>query len=205
MTDTTTTTETVADATDSTASADTAVTTSETTTASTPGEGQGATETPAVPEAYTFNLPEGLALEGERLESTTALFKRLQLPQDKAQELVDFFVAIRGDGEAAADALIEQRTQQRVKDWNQQLPTVFGEQFPTVQADARKAVAAVNRPELMEAFDAEGWGSHPELVRAFAYFGKLIGDDGLKGLGSVTAGAATPDDPRQRWFPDLAK
>ena len=44
------------------------------------------------PETYTeFNLPEGFELKGEILEETTALFKGLNLSQENAQKLVDYY------------------------------------------------------------------------------------------------------------------
>lgn len=204
-------------------SADTAVPTSEAATAQPTGEGQGDGESPAagaatatdVPDAYTFNLPEGLVLPDDRAAKTTELFKELELSQDKAQKLVDFFVALRGEGEGEIAAQVEARVadaiaakdaerQQRIEQWGNEARERFGSEYEHVASDARKGVAAMNTPALLEAFESEGWGNHPELVRVFARLGQLLGDSTPRGL------SGEPIAPRQasletRMYPGMAR
>lgn len=185
-----------------TTSADTAVTTSTSATEQAPGKGQGEGETPAAeatepkdgeeaeakgaPEAYEpFVLPEGFALEGERATVAEAYFRENNMDQAAAQKAIDLFVQMNAENLASLEA---QRAQ-RIEDWGKQSREQFGKEFDQLNSDARKAVTALKTPELMEAFESEGWGNHPELIRVFATLGKLLGDDAPKGMGGETAQA----------------
>lgn len=154
--------------------------------AKTGGEGN---DTAAVPEAYeAFSLPEGYALDGERLETTQTLFKEVGLSQDKAQKLIDAFVRVDGENRESVKALVEQQRAQQVEQWGVDAKQQLGDKYDETIGLAKTAVQAINDPEVTKAFDELGWGNHPAMVRAFAFFGKIGRDSSTDGLGGSTAG-----------------
>ncbi len=155
------------------------------------GEQQGA------PEQYeAFKVAEGFKLEGERLAGAQALFKELNLTQPQAQRLVDEFTKLAGeDGSAIAAALEQQRVQQ-VEQWGQDTKAELGDKYDETIGLARTAVQAVNDPELVNAFNDQGWGNHPRLVRAFAFFGQFLRDSKVDGLGGGTSDGPGANDPK---------
>jgi hypothetical protein len=147
------------------------------------------------PEAYApFEVPEGFTLEGERLEWAQAQFKELNLSQAQAQKLVAAYCQANGENLATQAAFLEQERAQRIETWGQQAKEVFGAKYDETLTLARAGVAAVNDPELLEVFNAEGWGNHPALIKAFAKLGELARGSGPKGLEGETARTEQPSD-----------
>lgn len=215
MTDTTeqATTETVT----ATTTAATANTDSTTATAPPAGEGQGdagntaetteasktdeaEAEQQGAPEAYTaFTLPDGFELAGARLDEAQALFKELGLPQASAQKAIDAFVKMQSENAAT----LEQAVSQQIETWGKQSRDTFGDKYDAMVTDARTAVTAVKSEALTEAFNQHGWGNHPELIRAFAYFGKLIGEGQMSGIGGEATTGGQPKSMAERMYPNM--
>lgn len=152
-------------------------------------------EQPGAPEQYeAFKVAEGFKLEGDRLASAQTLFKELNLTQPQAQRLVDEFTKLAGeDGSAIATALEQQRVQQ-VEQWGQDTKAELGDKYDETTGLARTAVQAVNDPELTKAFNDLGWGNHPRLVKAFAFFGQFLRDSKVDGLGGGTSDGPAASD-----------
>ncbi len=149
-------------------------------------EDQGKPE--GAPEAYAaFTLPEGFALEGERLEGAQALFKDLGLSQDKAQKLVDKFCELSGTDASALGQAFEANRLAQIETWGTQAKEQLGAKYDETVGLARTAVQHVNDPELTEAFNTLGWGNHPALIRAFAKFGEMARESKVDGAGGDTA------------------
>jgi len=162
-----------------------------------PDDQQGA------PEQYqAFNMPEGFTLEGERLNTAAAFFKTNGWTQEQAQQAVDLYSQMAGqDAAAIKQALDDQRTTQ-IAQWGEQLKQQLGDKYDQTVGDARTAVQAVNNPELVKAFDEQGWGNHPELVNAFAFFGRFLRDSPMDGLGGGTSTGAVSDGDRMYQYAD---
>lgn len=153
-------------------------------------EGEG-NDTAGAPEAYeAFTLPEGYALDGERLEYTQTIFKDVGLNQANAQKLIDAFVKVDGENQGAVKALLEQQQAKQVEQWGVEAKQQLGDKYEETLGLAKTAVQAINDPEVTKAFDELGWGNHPAMVRAFAFFGKLGRDSSTDGLGGSTTSAA---------------
>src|SRR5262245_35914668 len=73
---------------------------------------------PSAPEKYeAFKAPEGFELDAKAVESASALFKKMNLSQDQAQELVSFYAEHM---KQAAEAPTEFYTKMR-NDWRTEI------------------------------------------------------------------------------------
>lgn len=172
------------------------------------GDGQGKTDEGAdtgPPEAYAdFTLPEGFVLDGERKEATLALFRDMGLSQDRAQKAIDHFIKTVGEDEATRTAALEAAVAQQREEWGNQAKAELGDKYDAEVAYAKTAVHATQNPKLVAAFDELGWGNHPELIKAFAFFGKMMRDSAVDGIGNA-GGEAKPATPWARTYPDMNK
>ena len=195
MTDTTTT-DTTATA-DTSSTATTATTDSTTTTASTAGDVQGDASTTAdttttddtttqdegAPESYAdFKLPENYVMDDARKGALIEYAKANNLSQAKAQVLVDKHIEMMESARASErDA--------RVVTWTDQSKQQFGANFEAITADAKAGVtwAMKERPNILQTFDDEGWGSNPDALWVFAKLGELTRGSKLDGLGNESS------------------
>lgn len=171
------------------------------------GDGQKKTDEAPVltgaPEAYTdFTLPDGFQLEGERKDVALSLFRDLGLSQAGAQRAIDHFIKTVGEDAAVQQQAMEAAVAQQRDEWGKQAKAELGDQYDAEVKFATTAVHALQNPKLVEAFDNLGWGNHPELIKAFAMFGKMMRDSPVDGIGN--GGAAKPDvKPWNRMYPDM--
>lgn len=172
------------------------------------GDGQGTTEEEkpvltGAPEAYTdFTLPEGFKLEGERAEVAQSLFRDLGLSQAGAQRAIDHFIKTVGEDAAMQQQAMEAAVTQQRDDWAKQAKVELGDNYDAEVAFAKTAVHALQNPKLVAAFDEQGWGNHPELIKAFATFGKMMRDSPVDGIGN--SGAEKPaKKPWNVMYPDM--
>lgn len=155
------------------------------------------------PEAYEpFQLPEGFTLEGERADTALSLFRDLGLSQAGAQRAIDHFIKTVGEDEQMRAQALEGAVAQQRDEWGKQAKAELGDKYDTEVAFAKTAVQALENPKLVQAFDELGWGNHPELIKAFAMFGKMMRDSPVDGIGD---GGSTPA-PKKPWdtlYPDM--
>ena len=181
-------------------------------------EGQGQAEADKVegdkpdplgaPETYeSFTVPEGFALEGERLEFAQGLFRELNLSQTAAQKAVEAFCKADAENQATRTQFLESERAQRIEQWGQQTKTELGAKYDETLTLARAGVAFAKEqdPAIMEAFESEGWGNHPSLVRVFAKLGELTRGSGPKGLEGETTTTDRSSIPiEKRLYPNMA-
>jgi hypothetical protein len=204
----------VADTTDTTTDTTATVANPDTATATAPDkvEGQDQAEADKVedpvgaPEAYAdFALPEGYTLDGERLEAAQTKFKALNLTQVQAQELVDFYCSADGENATVRQQFLESERSQRIEQWGQQAKSELGAKYDESLALARAGVESVKSDALMAAFESEGWGNHPELIKVFAKLGELTRGSGPKGLEGETTTTDRSSIPiEKRLYPNMA-
>lgn len=166
------------------------------------GEGDKAT---GAPESYeAFKVPEGFALEGDRLGTATEFFKANNWTQEQAQQAIDLYTKMAGEDANAISTALEAQRQTQIEQWGQQAKTELGAKYDETVGYARTAVQAINDPALTQAFDELGWGNHPQLIKAFAYFGKFVRDSSVDGVGGSTANG-TPQTLAERMYPGMKK
>jgi hypothetical protein len=164
------------------------------------GDGQkDDTAAAGAPESYAdFTLPEGYELTGERLEQAQAMFKDLNLTQEQAQKLVDRYVTLDGENATARQKLLDDAREQKIEQWGNESRAELKDQYDSTVESARYAVQTINDPALKEAFDKEGWGNHPSLIKAFSFFGKMLQENPMDGLGGNNQrGRTSTGDPEQ--------
>lgn len=132
------------------------------------------------PEKYEdFSMPEGFTLTGEMLEEATGLFRELDLSQDHAQKLVDYFVKRTIDDKAKGlEALVTQR-----KEWRAQIRN--RPNFESERALAQKGMAKiVTDQDERELFNDSWMQDHPALWKMFVKVGRLVSEDNIPSGGS---------------------
>lgn len=156
-------------------------------------EDQGANkdkeEVEGAPEAYEdFVAPEGMELNAETLDSFKEFAKSVNLPQAKAQALVDMATGLVANAQTAqAEAFAAEADGWReatLKD-AEFGGTKLAEALPL----AVRARDQFGTPELKALLDASRLGDHPEVVRFFYKVGKATSEDTFVPGGTKTATA----------------
>lgn len=157
-------------------------------------------QAPAVPEQYeAFQLPEGFTLEGERLSKATEFFKANGWTQEKAQEAINLYTQLAQEDAGLMQAALQQQVQQRITEWGEQAKAELGDKYDEAVGLARTAVTAVGNEALTAAFEEHGWGNHPELIKAFAFFGKFVRDSSVD-TGDAASATAGPQSMAERMY-----
>lgn len=171
-----------------------------------------AEEPKGAPEKYEdFKVPEGYTLDSEVAKDASALFKRLDLNQSGAQELVDFYVAKTKEAfEAPFNAYMDKR--QEWRDQVNALPEIGGSKLKSSQSSIAKLIDSIGDSKVSDAFreamDLTGAGDHPAVVQALVAWAKRLTEGGaVKGNGPVTEGQRDPNRPApsaaQAIYPNL--
>lgn len=140
------------------------------------GEGEGSQEESGAPEQYEdFTLPEGMELDPEVTEEFKTVAKEMNLPQQKAQQLVNL--------QAKAVAKMQEQQKQTVEQWVEDVrkdSEIGGDKFNESVQTAKKALDTYGSDKLKELLDTSGLGNHPEVVRFFAKVGGTLKEDTLE-------------------------
>lgn len=133
------------------------------------------------PEKYEpFVAPEGTAIDATVLTQFEEAARELNLPQDKAQQLIDKMAPAMAQQQVA-------QMQQLSQDWQAAASSdkeYGGDKLAENLGYATKAVDTFASPELKTMLRETGLGNHPELVRFMVRAGKAISEDKI-----VTGGA----------------
>lgn len=143
------------------------------------GDDKADDEPQGAPDNYeAFTLPEGFALEGDRLEMAHEFAQSNGWTQDQAQEGVNTYLKFR-----AAELEHERGL------WGAQSEDEFGSEFKTVADGAKRALvnAEKERPGITERLDASNLGNHPDVLWAFSKLGALAKGQPMHGLENETA------------------
>lgn len=130
-----------------------------------------------VPEAYEFKVPEGMELDAEVAQATTAIFKELDISQGKADKLTQLYTEKMLPMFAKRQQDTWQATVDGWKTAAQKDPEIGGDHFKQSSSDALRVVNTIGTPALKEAFNQFGLGNHPEFVRVFAKMAQYLKED----------------------------
>ena len=146
-----------------------------------------------------FTIPEGFDYDDGKVSEFTTLARELNLSQEQAQKLVDLHVRHWLGFEEQAKAQSEDWRKQAMND-----PEFGGQKFVQSLRDAQRFISAFGGEKLRIALDTTGAGNHPEIFKAFALAGRLLGEDRLvKGAGAAPAGGGTFADLANTLYPDM--
>lgn len=128
--------------------------------------------TPKEAADYAMAAPEGFEQYDTTLsDDMRSVFHDAKLTPAQAQLIHDRFV----DRMMSTQTEMTTGAQQQNESWEGELKKEFGAAFDDRIAAARNAMREFGTPELQGAIDAAGLGSHPDLVRAFAKAGMMLG------------------------------
>lgn len=186
------------------------------------GEGEKKSEdkkSEGAPEKYTdFSVPEGYELDKGVTESASAIFKKYNLSQAAAQELVDFYSKHAIESSQAALKAVKDMQD----DWANQTRQAFPEAFDAqgkIKSDS-KLLVGINRmldslqdPKMVndfrQAMDLTGAGSHPAFARIFNRLAEMLGEGtAVRGNnpsphGQTQSGSAQRRSAAQDIYPNL--
>ena len=154
---------------------------------------------PAAPEKYDFAMPEGFDLNQEVAGEFEAYARELNLPQDKAQSVVDMGVKLLQSAQAQ-QAEAYQQTQEQWRNEVVNDKEIGGQALAENLSYAAKVLDTF-APDLRGVLDETGLGNHPAFVKAFVKIGKAISEDRLVGGAQQTPGAVS--DPAAKLFPTM--
>lgn len=140
----------------------------------------------SAPEAYEdFNLPEGMEMDVEILGEFKSLAKELNIPQAKAQQLIDFQSQLASKQAEAYQAAVTKQAQ----DWAAEIkndPEIGGENYDKSVASAIKVIQSFGDPALTELLNTSGLGNHPALFKFCHRISAAISEDKFVLPGSQT-------------------
>lgn len=148
-------------------------------------DGEKKDETPeGAPEAYeAFTVPEGIELADEVMPDVQALFKDLNLPQAKAQEVFEKLLNIQEQINGTPEQQT-QRAEQQINELNasfaeqcKNLPEIGGEKFAESLATASKAMQQFGDADVRSLITLTGVGSHPAFFKMMVKIGSMMSPD----------------------------
>jgi hypothetical protein len=165
------------------------------------------------PEKYAdFKAPEGFELDPKALEVAAPIFKELNLSQEGAQKLIDFYAQQSKD---AAEAPIKFYAEMR-NGWrdtvikNPELGNGRDGLKPEVSAHIAAAIDAMpNAKEFRAAMTLTGAGDNPAFVAAMNWLGQQLSEGTLvpgskPSPGGTRAPNSGPKSPAEALYPHLA-
>lgn len=151
------------------------------------------------PDKYEdFKAPEGYEIDKDTAEAAGALFKKHNLSQSAAQELVDFYITKTKEAfEAPFNAYQDKR-----QEWRDQInadPEIGGSKLKDVKASIGKLIGSFGDSKVAEAFreamDYTGAGDNPAVVRGLYALSKLLTEGGaVRGNGPSSLGQRAPGE-----------
>lgn len=153
----------------------------------------------SAPEKYEdFKAPEGIVFDADVTTEFKGLAKALNLPQEKAQQVMDLAAKHQQKVEAqraeAETALVQGWVQATIND-----KEIGGDKLQENLAVIRKAKDAFGTPELKELLDGP-IGNHPEVARLLYRVGNAISEDRLVG---GKPGSTAEQSTAQRMYPNM--
>jgi hypothetical protein len=151
------------------------------------------------PETYAdFKAPEGFEIDKEAIAKALPIFKELNISQDGAQRLVDFYAA---QSAAAAEAPVKFYADMQ-KTWRDEAASRFGKAIEpggAIVTEFAKAIDGHLPPSLAKSFraalDFTGVGNHPDFIEGFRQFARLLGEGtSVRGSGPSPAGQKAPGE-----------
>lgn len=138
-------------------------------------EGEEKKEPAGPPEAYDLKAPDGLDLDTQMVEAFTPVAKSLNLTNEQAQMLTDFY----SKNVVLANV---QEWEKTLGEWKKDIESdknIGGANLDANLAVAKKALESFGSPELLADLDRWGFGNNPHLIRFAFKVGQALSADKL--------------------------
>lgn len=140
------------------------------------------------PDQYAdFTLPEGVQIDKGLVEGFKPIAKELNLTQDQAQKLVDYY-------NSGVHAQRMEQWAETQKSWVESAKAdkeYGGQAFQENMGYASAAMDKFGTPELKQYMDEYGAGNHPEVIRFIVRVGKATSEPQHVSGGNTSAGNNT--------------
>lgn len=161
-----------------------------------------------VPDQYTFDAPEGIEVDQERLDQFSEYARDISLSQDQYQKLLE--LDLQRTQEATDAAVNEWNT--RVENWKQASRTdqeIGGEDFSASQALAKNSLQQFADDDFKALLKSPSGdnpnglalSNHPAMLRFLTRVGKVLAEPALLEGGSVTPS----EEAHHRMYPTMRK
>jgi hypothetical protein len=141
-----------------------------------------------------FAVPEGFTLDEDVAKDASAIFKKHDLNQAAAQELVDLYVKLTKE---AAEQPFKTWSDQQQK-WKDEInadPDIGGAKLRPTLTSISKAIDLMGKyaDGFREGMDFTGGGNHPGVIRGLNAIAKLVTEGGaVRGNGPSPLGQDRP-------------
>lgn len=149
---------------------------------------------PDSPDKYQIKrpqLPEGMAYDEAFEKAALTKAHELGLMPAQVQNLLDLYAA----QQVAQVGKMQEMAQQAQEATAILLKQEWGNAYGAKLENASKAMRMIGGDALAEALIETGAGNHPEIVRAFAKIGDMLGEDRIR-QGQPSGFNMTPDEAR---------
>lgn len=137
------------------------------------------------------NLPRGLDYDEKFEGAAKAVAHKLGLLPSQVQGLVEFYTGYQSEGFTAVQSANHKATE----DAASALKTEYGAAYDAKLAQAQRAARYFGGDALVQVLNSTGVGNNPDVIRAFAKIGTLMGEDPLK-TGQAAGFNLTPAEAR---------
>ena len=124
---------------------------------------------PETPEGYEFGE------DGGDLDFYRSAVHQIGLTQEQATDMLDLYSSVQEEQNEAS----EKATADFAVDSQIELKREWQQNYDAKLDQAQRAFAQFSTPEFNEIMDETGLGNHPEVIKAFAKIGSMIGEDKL--------------------------
>ena len=163
-------------------------------------EGEGEGEATGAPEQYeAFTFPEGYEVNEEALGEFATFAKERNMPQETAQEILDYYTK-NVEQLQASQAEAWEQTRNEWVDSAKKDEEFGGQQFQENMKHVATAMKQFGSPELRDLLNESGLGDNPELIRFFYRVGKLAGEGEFH---TGTGGSAGERDAARTLYPNM--
>ena len=171
---------------------------------------QPADKQAGAPEAYsTFAVPDGYELDTGVATEASKIFKEMNLTQDQAQKLVDFYTAKTTESANQPYQVWNEMQEKWVRDVK--ADPQMGPRLNEIKTTISRAIDGLGDPKLAQEFraamDYTGAGNNPAFIKAFWKLASKVTEGGhVSGNGPSPAGqpnGSRPASAARAMYPNL--
>jgi len=149
---------------------------------------------PETPDKYALEkptLPEGMQWDADFEKVALAKAHELGLTPSQVKGLMEVYTGTQ----IGKFGSIEQAITQQREEVSSLLKQEWGNAYPVKIENASRAARMIGGDALIEALETSGAGNNPEIIKAFAKVGAMMGEDKMK-AGLPSGFGLTPEEAK---------